>query len=81
MLDPARIIQSDTDGKNILCDAPRYFSEFIKNREYNFQSSSYWTVIIKDDILYPLDGEGRVIKEGGRPLKDILRLAGMQYKL
>ena len=75
MLDPARIIQADTDGKNILCNAPRYFSELIKNRSYSFQSSSYWKVIIRDDILYPLDSEGTVIKEGGRPLKDILRLA------
>lgn len=74
-MDFNNISTTDQAGNIILYQAPRYFSQLIKNRFYEFQEYDDWKVVIKDDILYPFDREGCLIREAGRPVKDIVQLA------
>ncbi|MDE6409955.1 MAG: AAA family ATPase [Muribaculaceae bacterium] len=68
---------TDPYGNITLCNATRYFSELIRNRSYNFQPHTAWKIIIRNEIIFPLDNSGKIIEEAGRPLKDILRLANI----
>lgn len=74
-MDIRRISYSNNDGTYTLYNAKRYFFEFTKNRSYEFQYHDAWRVIINNDIVYPLDIHDTLIREGGRPFADILRLA------